>query len=72
MGIGIVPESAALRHQQTMSIATVALTDDWAVRERYLLVRDLDTLPVFARTLIDTLLAQYAIPIKRQAHDCKT
>lgn len=62
VGIGIVPESAALRHQQTMAIATVALTDDWAVRERYLLVRDLDALPTFARSLVDTLLAQYALP----------
>lgn len=62
VGIGIVPESAALRHQQTMAITTVALTDAWAVRERYLLVRELDALPPFARSLVDTLLAQYAPP----------
>ena len=55
VGVGICPESAALRHMQTMKIATVALEDDWALRERSVLVRDVDALPGSARDLVARL-----------------
>ena len=55
VGIGIIPESAALRHSRTMQLATVALDEPWAVRERSILVRDLEALPGTVRALIATL-----------------
>lgn len=59
VGIGIVPESAARRNQESMKLALIELTDGWSVRERYVLVRDQARLPGYARALIDTLLAHY-------------
>jgi len=56
VGVGIMPESAALRHSKTMRIAIVALEDDWALRERSVLVRELDALPASARDLVARLL----------------
>lgn len=56
VGIGIIPESAALRHSRTMQLVTVALDEPWAVRERSVLVRELEALPGVVRALIDTLL----------------
>ncbi|MGE8498645.1 MAG: LysR family transcriptional regulator [Pseudomonas sp.] len=55
VGIGIIPESAAQRHSRTMQLATVELDEAWAVRERSVLVRDLDALPGSVRALIATL-----------------
>src|SRR5574340_1175319 len=40
VGIGIVPESAALRHRQTMKILIKPVDEDWALRERHVLARD--------------------------------
>ena len=56
VGVGIVPESAARRHAATMDIALIDLNDAWAVRERYVVVRSLEQLPVFARALVQALL----------------
>ncbi|TLX59488.1 LysR family transcriptional regulator [Stutzerimonas nosocomialis] len=55
VGIGIIPESAARRHSRTMQLATVTLDEPWAVRERSILVRELDALPGSVRALIATL-----------------
>ena len=55
VGIGIIPESAARRHSRTMRLATVELDEPWAVRERRVLVRDLDALPGSIRALIARL-----------------
>ncbi|MBF0674499.1 LysR family transcriptional regulator [Pseudomonas sp.] len=55
VGIGIIPESAARRHSRTMRLATVELDETWAVRERRVLVRDLDALPGSVRALIAQL-----------------
>ena len=55
VGIGIIPESAARRHSRTMQLALVALDEPWAVRERSILVRELDALPGSVRALIATL-----------------
>ncbi|VCU69961.1 HTH-type transcriptional regulator GltC [Pigmentiphaga humi] len=57
VGIGVAPESAALRHRRTMDLAIVALDEPWAVRERSLLVRERDALPACVRALIDDVLA---------------
>ncbi len=55
VGIGIIPESAARRHSRTMQLALVTLDEPWAVRERSILVRELDALPGSVRALIATL-----------------
>ena len=59
VGIGVMPESAARRHAQTMAITIVPLQDDWSLRAMTICVRRLDALPAFARDLVD-LLAQDA------------
>jgi DNA-binding transcriptional LysR family regulator len=57
VGVGVLPESAARRHAQTMGIRIVALNDDWALRAMQICVRKLDALPGFARDLVDLLVA---------------
>ncbi|MFK7606585.1 MULTISPECIES: LysR family transcriptional regulator [unclassified Pseudomonas] len=58
VGLAILPESSARRHQQTMGLSVIELDEPWRVRERSVLVRDLQALPKVTRTLIDILLAQ--------------
>jgi DNA-binding transcriptional LysR family regulator len=57
VGVGILPESAARRHALTMAIRIVPLRDAWAVRNLSLCVRQLDALPLFARDLVELLVA---------------
>jgi DNA-binding transcriptional LysR family regulator len=57
IGVGMLPESAARRHQQTMDIRIVALEDDWSLRRLHVCMRSYDQLPVFARALVDLLQA---------------
>lgn len=63
VGVGIVPESAARRNRDAMNLALVELTDDWSVRERYILVRNQALLPAYAQALIETLCAHYRSPV---------
>jgi DNA-binding transcriptional LysR family regulator len=60
VGIGVVPESAARRNQESMQLALIDLSDAWCVRERYLLVRNREALPVYAQALVETLCRHYA------------
>ena len=60
VGIGIIPESAGRRHSRTMQLAMVEVDEPWAVRERSILVRDLDALPGSVRALITTLQGEEA------------
>ena len=55
VGIGIIPESAAQRHRRTMRLITLPLRDPWAIRERSLLVRELEAMPGCVRNLVETL-----------------
>jgi DNA-binding transcriptional LysR family regulator len=57
VGIGVIPESAARRHAEALQIEIVPLTDAWAVRQMHVCVRDLETLPGFARDLVELLVA---------------
>jgi len=56
VGVGVLPESAARRHAQTMDIGIVPLTDEWALRALQICVRSLKALPPFARDLVDLLV----------------
>lgn len=70
VGVGIVPESTALRYQAAMGLALVQLSDPWCVRERYILTRDRAALPAYAQSLIERLCAHFvraqAVPSQRQ------
>ena len=57
VGVSILPGSAARRHAQAMAIDTVALSDDWSLREMKICLRSLQALPAFARDLVDLLVA---------------
>ncbi|OZI41251.1 LysR family transcriptional regulator [Bordetella genomosp. 5] len=56
VGIGVIPESVALRYARVLDIALVPLTDEWSLRKLHIVVRDLDALPTFARELVQTLI----------------
>jgi len=56
VGIGVVPESAARRHARTMRLSLVRLSDEWALRDRCVAVRDRTALPRSARALVDALV----------------
>lgn len=55
VGIGVIPETAARRHRRTMELSIVELDEPWAVRERDLLVRELQALPACVRALIEAV-----------------
>ena len=58
VGIGIVPQTTARRAAKGMAIKAITLTDEWAVRDLAICVRDFDTLPHFARQLVEHLRAK--------------
>jgi DNA-binding transcriptional LysR family regulator len=57
VGVGIVPETTAQRIAKASAIAEVRLTDTWALRELTICVRNEETLPPYARQLVDHLRA---------------
>jgi DNA-binding transcriptional LysR family regulator len=57
VGVGIVPETTVQRTERTMAISAVCLTDPWALRELTICVRDVNSLPPYARQLVDHLRA---------------
>ena len=58
VGLAILPESSARRHQHTRGLHIVELDEPWRVRERSILVRDLEALPAVIRALITIFLTQ--------------
>lgn len=60
VGIGILPWSAALRLAKSTELALIELSEPWAVRERSILVKHPDTLPQYARDLIDAICHRQA------------
>ncbi len=55
VGVGVIPDSAARRYGADTALRVVELDEPWVVRERKLLVRDIDALPGCARELIDQI-----------------
>ncbi|MEF9415081.1 LysR substrate-binding domain-containing protein [Ralstonia sp. SM1864_UCD524_TZ4] len=55
VGVGVIPEHAAIRLQRSMGIRRVCLTDAWATRLLRICVRRFDDLPAYARQLIEHL-----------------
>lgn len=58
VGVGVVPQTTARRAAQTMALAVIALTDDWALRDLTIVVRAGETLRPYARELVESLRAQ--------------
>ena len=56
VGVGVLPESAARRHAQTLAIQIVPLSDEWSLRAMQICVRSLASLPPFARDLVALLV----------------
>ena len=58
VGVGVLPESCAQRNIRAgMALRIVRLSDSWSQRERYIIYRDFDALPLCARSFVDTLIA---------------
>ncbi len=58
VGVGVLPESCAERYVRAgMSLRLVALSDAWSQRERHIVYRDPDALPLCALAFVDTLVS---------------
>ncbi len=55
LGIGVLPEGAALPFAGAMRLRLVRLGDEWATRRMYVCYREYDALPAAARRLVDHL-----------------
>ncbi|WP_336269945.1 LysR family transcriptional regulator [Vreelandella arctica] len=58
VGIGILPCSIARRYESFMDITIIDLEDDWAERERSLIVRELNALPRCGKELVEEIRSQ--------------
>lgn len=56
VGIGIVPESAAKRHSESMAIQLVYLDEDWAERKRHIIIKERAALSPVVERLIQTII----------------
>jgi len=52
VGIGVVPETTAVRNSKTMSLHRIVLTDEWALRNLTICVRKIEDLPLYAQELV--------------------
>ncbi|REC94743.1 DNA-binding transcriptional LysR family regulator [Kushneria indalinina DSM 14324] len=57
VGVGVIPESAALRHRRLMTLALIHIDAPWATRERSVVVRNAAELPGAGMALIEALMA---------------
>ena len=57
VGVGVVPQTTARRAEKSMSLAVIALADDWALRELTIVVRAGEDLRPYARELVESLRA---------------
>jgi DNA-binding transcriptional LysR family regulator len=55
VGLGIIPEAAALRAKKTQDIRVLRLKDEWAERPLSICMRNLAELPLHARELVEHL-----------------
>lgn len=55
VGISILPRSIALRYADFLDIVCIDLDDDWAERERSLIVRELNALPKCGKDLVQEI-----------------
>lgn len=55
VGISILPESSALRYQEKMNLDILEISDDWAVRERFVVVREVESISEICKDLIQEI-----------------
>lgn len=61
IGVGVLPESCAKRYIRAgLPLVVVKLADAWSLRERHIIYRDLDALPLCARAFVDSLVGMQA------------
>jgi DNA-binding transcriptional LysR family regulator len=65
MGIGVLPNAAALDFAPVLGLRLIQLTDAWADRRMYVCVRDLASLPVVGRKLVEQLVGTDSLRIQR-------
>jgi DNA-binding transcriptional LysR family regulator len=65
MGIGVLPEAAALDFAPVMGLRLIRLTDAWADRRMHVCVRNLESLPTIGRKLVEQLVGKESLRIKR-------
>jgi DNA-binding transcriptional LysR family regulator len=65
MGIGVLPEAAALDFAPVMGLRLIRLTDAWADRCMHVCVRDFDSLPANGRKLVEQLVGAACLRNKR-------
>jgi len=58
MGIGVLPEQVVRNYLPALDVAIVPLSDPWARRELKLGVRNLESLSVTARQMLEHLTAR--------------
>lgn len=56
LGIGVLPKPAVHRYLSTMKLNTVDIDESWSIRELYIGIRSMDTLPHAAKMLFDHLM----------------
>jgi DNA-binding transcriptional LysR family regulator len=71
VGVGIVPEYAARRYSKHMDIRVIPLGDEWATRNLQICVRSLEALPLFAKWLVDALLADAKNDVRSAPGDAR-
>ena len=57
VAVAVLPEPAARRYAKTMAIRIIELRDAWAEQHLQICVRDLNSLPIFAKDFVKLLLA---------------
>lgn len=65
VGIGILPRSIARRYANFMDVTIIELEDDWAERERSLIVREFDALPKCGKELVEEIRSQIDLTTTR-------
>ena len=58
VGVGVVPQSAAVRYGRAMEIAVVPLTDAWAERKRFVVMPEGAALGSHVRDLVEAICSQ--------------
>ncbi|WP_083928525.1 LysR substrate-binding domain-containing protein [Marinobacterium rhizophilum] len=61
VGVAVVPYSAYERQKQFKNVKFIKLDEPWSKRDRYILVRDLNALPLCAIDLINKILSDHGI-----------
>jgi DNA-binding transcriptional LysR family regulator len=65
MGIGVLPEGAAVDFAPVMGLRLIRITDPWADRCMHICVRDFDSLPANGRKLVEQLVGPAGLRNRR-------